>query len=54
MPPAWRIGDGELGELLRILLEQVEEFHVPGRVVEAGALALDLVRESAGADDRRP
>ena len=41
-----------LGELLRILLQQVEELHVPGRVVEAGALAVHLVRESAGADDR--
>src|SRR5579862_9962212 len=46
------LGDGELGELLRFLLQQLEELHVPRRVVEAGALPVDLVGESAGADDR--
>ena len=45
------LGDGHLRELLGILLEQVEELHVPRRVVEARALAVHLVREAAGADD---
>ena len=38
--------------LLGVLLEQLEELHVPGRVVEAGPLAVHLVREAAGGDDR--
>ena len=46
------VGMVMLGERHRILLDQLHELHVPGRVVEAGALALDLVGEAAGADDR--
>jgi hypothetical protein len=37
------LGNRELREFLRVLLEQVEELHVPRRVVEAGAFAVDLV-----------
>ena len=41
-----------LGEPLELLFEQVHELCVPRRVVEAGALAVHLVRKPAGGDDR--
>lgn len=41
----------ERGQALGVLLEQLEELHVPWHVVEAGALAMDLVRQPAGGDD---
>src|SRR5438105_738580 len=39
------------GELHRVFLEQLEKAHVPFGVVEAGALAVHLVRQAAGTDD---
>ena len=42
----------EARERVRILLEHVQELHVPGRVVESRPLAVHLVGQSAGADDR--
>ena len=45
------LGDGELRQLFRVLLEQLEELHVPGGIVEPGALAVHLVAEAAGGDD---
>ena len=46
------LGDGHGSELLGIVLEEVEEFLVPRGIVEARALAVDLVRQTAGGDDR--
>jgi hypothetical protein len=45
-------GDRHAGEAFGIALEQVEEARIPRRVVEAGALAVHLVRKTAGRDDR--
>src|SRR5262249_24861267 len=42
----------DAGEFLGVVHERVHELHVPGRVVETGALAVHLVRKAAGADDR--
>ena len=39
-------------QLLRIAFEEVEKLLVPVGIVEAGALAVDLVRQAAGGDDR--
>ena len=46
------VGDGQFGQLLGILFEELEKLHVPFRVVETRALAADLMGEPAGADDR--
>jgi len=45
------LGVGHRREPFRIVLEKVEEALVPRRIVEAGALAVHLVREPAGGDD---
>jgi len=56
LEPAHRreLGERHPGQTHRILLDELEEFSVPARVVEAGALAMHLMREPAGGDDRDP
>src|SRR5690606_24643398 len=46
------VRDRDLGELLGVVRQKLEELLVPRRVVEAAALAVHLVRETARADDR--
>ncbi len=48
------VGQRHVRQLLGIVLEQVEEALVPDGVVEAGALAVNLVRQPAGRHDRHP
>src|SRR5262249_37403044 len=45
-------GDRHRGKLLGVALEEIEEPAVPCRVVESGALAVHLMRQSSGGADR--
>ena len=45
-------GDRHVGELLGVALEEIEKALVPFRVVEAGALAMHLMRQATGREDR--
>ena len=44
-------GDRHLGQLFRIAFEKIEKAPVPFGIVEAGALAMHLVRQTTGGDD---